>query len=322
MKIRQNVPLKDILFYKIGGKTRWLLEAQSTEDIIEAVEFIQTNKIDKWMVVGLGANLVMPDEDYKGVIIRIRKAGVSDIRMTHDGLIVSYAGQTLDEIIRFSFDHHLLGLEVLGGLPSTVGGAIRGNAGAFGVDMKNVVEKVGVLEIQDQAYQIREFSNENCQFAYRDSLFKHNPRYIILKGFFQLEHGSEEEVKKAKHVYQEQIEYRKKNHPVEYPSCGSVFKNIRDKEEVSKILAIWPDIQEQVESKWHGKVSMGYVINRLGFVGTTVGGAKITDKHANYISNVGNAKASDVRTIISMITKTFYDTFGFYPDLEAELVTY
>lgn len=322
MKIRQNVPLKDVLFYEIGGKARWLLDVASSEDIVEAVEFIQTHKIDKYMVVGMGSNLLMPDEDYNGVVIRVRKSGTPDIRMTHDGLMVAYAGQTIDDLIQFSFENNIVGLEVLGGLPSSVGGAIRGNAGAFGVEMKDVLVKVGVLEITDEGYEFHEFSNEECQFAYRDSFFKHNPRFIILKGFFQLEHGDDAQITKAKEMYNTQIEYRKTNHPVEYPSCGSVFKNIRDPKEVDKILSVWPEIEETVKTKWHGKVSMGYITKRLGFSGYQVGGAKITEKHANYISNVDNASADDVKKIIGEISKKFEETFGFLPHLEAEIVKY
>lgn len=321
MKIRKDVSLGDILFYKIGGKARWLLDASSTEDIVEAVEFVQTNKIEKYMVLGLGSNLLMSDSDYNGAIIRIRNTGgTPDIRLTSDGLIVAFAGQTLEELIKFSFEKNLLGLESLGGLPSTIGGAIRGNAGAFGVEMKDVIEKVSALEILDEGYTTREFSLPECDFSYRDSVFKKNPKLIILKGFFHLNHGTEEEVKKAREVESERIEYRNVHHPVEYPSCGSVFKNVREKNEVQKILSVWPDIRPKVENNWHGKVSMGYVINRLGFTGLQVGGAKITDKHANYISNVSHAKASDVEEIINRIKKKFEEAFGFTPELEAMLV--
>lgn len=321
MKIRKDVSLRDILFYKIGGKTRWLLDASSTEDIVEAVEFVQANKIEKYMILGLGANVLVPDEDYDGAIIRIRKtSGSPDIRLTSDGLVVAFAGQTLEDLINFSFENNLLGLEVLGGLPSTIGGAIRGNAGAFGVEMKDVLEKVTVLEVLEDGFKTREFTLSDCEFSYRDSIFKRSPKYIILKGFFHLERGTDEEIERAKKVYQEQIDYRKKHHPVEYPSCGSVFKNIRDKDEVEKILSVWPDIRYKVESNWHGKVSMGYVIGRLGFTGLQIGGAKVSEKHANYISNVESAKAVDVREIIRKVSLRFEQTFGFTPELEAQIV--
>lgn len=321
MKIRKDVSLRDILFYKIGGKTRWLLDASSTEDIVEAVEFVQTNKIEKYMILGLGANVLMPDEDYDGAIIRIRKtSGSPDIRLTSDGLVVAFAGQTLEDLINFSFENNLLGLEVLGGLPSTVGGAIRGNAGAFGVEMKDVLEKVSVLEVLEDGYKATEFSLEECKFSYRDSIFKNNPKFIVLKGFFHLSNGTEDEIKRARQVCLDQVQYRKEHHPVEYPSCGSVFMNIRDKDEVEKILDVWPDISEKVEKNWYGKVSMGYVIHRLGFSGLQIGGAKITEKHANYISNIDNAKAEDVKEIIERISKKIEETFGFTPHLEVKIV--
>lgn len=320
MKIRQDVFLKDILYYEIGGKTKWLLDAQSSEDVIEAVEFIQAHNIKKYMVVGLGANLVMQDEYYDGVIIRMKSPGQSEIRMTHDGIVVAFAGNTLDEMIHYSFKNNLLGLEVLGGLPSSVGGAIRGNAGAFGVEMSNVIEKVVALEITDFGYELKEFTRDECNFSYRNSMFKQNPKIIVLKGLFQLQHGTDEDIKKAKEEYQKQIDYRKSHHPIEFPSCGSVFQNVRKKEDVERMLQVWPEMKEQVEKKWHGKVSMGYVINKLGLQGIQVGGAKITEKHANYISNIDNASASDVREIIEKIKTKFEETFGFPPILEAEVV--
>ncbi len=320
MITRNNVSLSEILFYRIGGNARFLLEATSVDDVFEAVAFLQRNKIEKYIVIGLGTNLLMPDEDFNGVVIWLKAPRKEDIHLTNDGLISSFAGQTLDELIHFGFHNSLIGLEALGGLPSSIGGAIRGNAGAFGVEMEDVVVKVEVLSIVNETYTIKEFTQEECEFTYRDSFFKHNSQYIILKGFFHLEPVEKEGLVRAKKIYLSHIEYRTKNHPVEFPSCGSVFKNITKKEQVAKILAVWPDMKEDVDRKWHGKASMGYVIKRLGFSGLQVGGAKITDKHANYISNVSNASASDVKEIIEQIKKKFFETFAFYPELEAEVV--
>lgn len=321
MVTRHNIPLSRILFYKIGGNARWVLEATSVDDIFEAVAFIKRNKIQKYMVIGLGSNLLMPDADYDGAIIRLRASRKPDIHLTSDGLITAFAGQALDDLIQFSFDHDYVGLENLGGLPSTIGGAIRGNAGAFGVDMKAFIVKVSVVQLSAGSYKTLELTNEECQFAYRNSFFKQSQKFIILKGFFHLESGTKEEVLAARQVYKEKLQYRKRHHPIEYPSCGSVFKNIRDEAEVKKIIVVWPDIAEKVESEWHGKVSMGYVIKRLGFSGKQIGGAKITEKHANYISNVDHAKAVDVLEIINQVREKFKQTFGFLPDLEAEIVT-
>lgn len=318
MIIHQDVPLKDILFYKIGGIAPLVLEAKSHQDIIEAFEYIREHAIEKFLVVGLGANLVMSDKDFDGAIVWINKSASPYIKLTEEGLVEAYAGQTLDELIQFTFQNYLKGLEVLGGLPSTIGGAIRGNAGAFGVEMKDVLKKVEVYDIATG--EVKMLENSECDFSYRNSMFKSNHNLIILRGFFRLQIATDEEVAEAKKVYQQNIEYREKNHPVEYPSCGSVFKNIKGEEKVHKILSVWPDIEDTVKTKWHGKVSMGYIIKRLGFQGIQVGGAKITEKHANYISNIDNASYEDVLTIINQIKEKFHQTFGFYPELEAEVI--
>jgi UDP-N-acetylmuramate dehydrogenase len=126
---------------------------------------------------------------------------------------------------------------------------------------------------------------------------------------------------KAKEEYSSHIDYRKKNHPMEYPSCGSVFKNITKKEEVEKMLDTWEDMSELVRNKWYDKASMGYVIRRLGFAGFRVGGAKVSEKHANYIVNIDNAKFNDVYGIIEKIKEKFSKTFDFSPELEVEVVS-
>jgi UDP-N-acetylmuramate dehydrogenase len=320
MLTKRDVPLSKILYYRIGGKARWVLEVSSVDDVFEAVSFIQQNKIENYMVLGLGANVLMPDVGYNGAIIHFISPKKQDMRMTNDGLVTVFAGHTLDELIHFSFHHELIGLELLGGLPSTVGGAIRGNAGAFGTEMQSVVVKVTAVELLRGSYKVREFTNNECRFSYRDSYFKKHPEAIILKGFFQLHQASKDELLMAKKTYLEKVKYREKKHPVEFPSCGSVFKNISQKHEVERIIKVWPDIAEKVKNEWHGKVSMGYVNKRLGFSGFQIGGAKITEKHANYISNVEAAKAKDVLMIIDEIETTFKKTFGFHPTLEAEIV--
>lgn len=319
MVTHHNYPLSELLYYRIGGKARYVLEAKNRDDILEALDFVKKNKIEQFLVVGLGSNLLLPDSDFDGAVIWFCKPETQDIAIDSSGLVSAFAGQTLDDLIQFGFLHNLIGIESLGGLPSTIGGAIRGNAGAFGTEMEDVVEKVEVLDLASG--QIKQMTNADCHFSYRNSLFKENHNLVILRGYFRLRSAMDEEVAAAKKVYQEKIDYRNINHPVEYPSCGSIFKNIREKEKVEKMLSVWPDMKESVENKWHGKVSMGYAIKRLGFSGTQVGGAKITEKHANYISNVNNAKAEEVLAIIEQIKEKFNAIFGFSPELEAEIVS-
>ena len=186
MVTRRNVLLSKILYYKIGGKARFVLEVRSVDDVFEAITFLWKNKIEKYLVVGLGANLLMSDGDYDGVVIKFIPPGRSDIHITSDGLISAFAGHTLDQLIHFSFHNGYIGLEKLGGLPSTIGGAVRGNAGAFGIEMKDVIVKVTAVEFFRDSYEVREFTNEECAFSYRDSIFKKQHNLIILREFFHL----------------------------------------------------------------------------------------------------------------------------------------
>lgn len=317
MTVFENFPLSDIIYYGIGGRARFVLEVQSKKDFLEALEFIKTNNIKKILTIGLGSNLLVSDNFFDGVVLWFSR-GESSITIDDNGLVKVFAGENLDDVIQFSFKHNLIGLEWAGGLPGTIGGGIRGNVGAFGGEIKNSVEKVEVFDIVSN--QIKVLDNKDLKFSYRSSLIKENKDLIVLNAFFKLKKVNEGELAEAKKIYFSHIDYRKKNHPLDYPSCGSVFKNIIEKENVEKILNVWPDIKEEIEGKWHGKVAMGYVINRLGFSGRTVGGAQISKKHANYILNKNNATFDNVEALINQIKDKFFQTFDFYPEVEVEVI--
>lgn len=318
MKIHTNLPLSTITHYRIGGVAKTVIEITSREDLLEAVKFVQHHNLKNVYILGLGSNILLPDKNIDGVILWMR--GRSEFSIHHSSEVDAFAGDLLDDLIHFTFSHQLVGLEWAGGLPSTVGGAIRGNAGAFGYEIKDIIKSVEYIDITDADLNIRTLSQKECQFAYRDSIFKHNPSLVIVSGTFKLKLASQEELKTAREIYEKNILYRNTHHPVEYPSCGSVFKNITRLEEVEKILKVWPDIKDLSQKKWHNKIAMGYVINRLGFAGKRVGGAQVSEKHANYIINTGNATAQDVLTLIREIQQTFQKTFGFIPDPEVIIV--
>ncbi|MBP6881975.1 MAG: UDP-N-acetylmuramate dehydrogenase [Candidatus Levybacteria bacterium] len=314
MKVLENVDLSTIAFYKIGGTTRFLLEVNNAADIKDAFRFVHEHSEFPVRVLSLGANLLIPDQPFTGITLWLNGDG-SSFEVYEDS-ITSFAGEAFNSLIKFSFDNELIGLEWAGGLPSSVGGAVRGNAGCFGSEIKDTVLLVKAVNMSDPEMQVKEYSHEECEFGYRDSFFKHHPDSVIVSVTFQLKKATPDEIVKAQEVYDANILYRKKNHPLEYPSCGSVFKNIVDTAHVQKIIAVWPDIREQSETKWHGKIAVGYVINRLGFAGKRIGGAQVSEKHANYISNVDHARAEDVKELIHEISNSFEKTFGFVPEPE------
>lgn len=328
MDVYKNFPLSEILYYKIGGKAKFILKIQNKEDLLRALDFVRKEKIEKILPVGLGSNLLFSDDFFEGAVLWFSKGeGNGQIKLKSDNLIEAFSSVLLDDLIQFSFAHNLIGLEWAGGLPSTVGGAIRGNAGAFGSEIKNIVNIVEIVQLPapptgglDGKYEIKKLLREQLQFEYRNSIIKRDKDLIVVSARFELQRATAEEIEKAKKVYKDHIEYRKKNNPLEYPSCGSVFQNIREKEKVATILSKWSDIKNLVRDKWHGKVAMGYIINRLGFSGMQVGGAEVSEKHANYILNKNKARFSDVIVIIEKIKEKFYQEFNFYPELEVEVV--
>lgn len=320
MQIHVNFSLSEILHYKIGGNAAYVLEISSIDDLLQALVYIKAHQIGKILPVGIGSNLLVSDSGYDGAVLWFNAKGTEGIEKKEDGKVKVFAACFLDDVIQFAFANQLVGLEWAGGLPSTMGGAVRGNVGAFGSEIKNIVDSADIVDILDPTYVLQRKNNEELDFSYRNSVIKQQKNLIVVSCLLQFKKATPDETEKAKEVYLTNIEYRKIHHDLDYPSCGSVFKNIVEKEKVEKVLQKWPDIAEQVESKWHGKVAMGYVNKRLGFSGFTVGGAQVSEKHGNYIINKKNASFVDVMTIIGAIQHRVRQEFGFSPEPEVEII--
>lgn len=318
MTVFENFPLKDILYYKIGGRARFVLKIQNREDLLEALEFVKKNNVKKTLLVGLGANLLVSDDFFDGAVLHFSKPNKSSIRQLENGLVEVFASETLENVVQFCFKNNLRGLEWAGGLPSTVGAGIRGNVGAFGSEIKDSVYRVETIDINTGVIKV--FDNKDLKFSYRNSFIKENKNLIVSTVYFKLEKTDEKGLEEAKKIYKENIDYRNTNHPMDFASCGSVFKNIVEKEKVEKIISKWPDIKKIAATKWYGKISMGYIIDKLGFSNFTAGGAKVSEKQANFIVNFNNAKFDDVIAIIAKIKEKFFQAFSFYPELEVEIV--
>ena len=321
MTIKNDYPLSEILWYKVGGKAKYYIFAENKEDVLQAFDFIKENKPQRIFICGLGSNLIFSDDYFDGLVMRISTTDkTNSLQIIDKDAIEVFGGVVLDDLITFCFENSLVGLEWAGGLPGTVGAGVRGNVGAFGGEIKDSFISAEVLEMKDGGYETYEIGREDFHFSYRNSIVKEKKNLIVLSALFQFKKVDAEELEKAKEVYKKSVDYRKTNHPIEYPTCGSVFKNIHTKEDVAKILSVWPETQELVDGKWHGKFSMGYIIKRLGLTGYKVGGMEVSPKHSNFIVNLGGAKASDSKAIISEIQKRVYDTFGFSPEVEVEIV--
>lgn len=321
MQVQDNYPLSSRLGYKIGGKAKYFIEVSSPDDIPTLLEFLEKEHHDDVFVCGLGSNLVFRDEDFDGAVIAIAAPNeTKPISVTVDGKLTVFAGDTLDTAIQFAFDNQFVGLEWAGGLPGTVGAGVRGNVGAFGGEIKDSLESVEVISLKEPEKGVHVLKRDDLHFAYRHSLIKEQPGLLVVSVTFGLQHASVDELVQAREVYEKNRQHRAKNHPLEYPNCGSVFKNIRKKDQIEKILSLYPELAENVEKKWHGKVAAASLIERLGFKGYRVGNAQVSEKHALFIINLGGAKARDVRQIINDIQGKFQQTFGFQLEVEVEIV--
>lgn len=321
MNLHKDLPLSDILWYRIGGTAKFVLDIESKEDVFGAIQFIKEHKPNKVLVVGLGSNLLVSDDYFDGVVFRfVRSENPTSSITVADNTIESFAGETFDDVIKTSFEHNLIGIEWAGGLPGTVGAAVRGNVGAFGGEIKDSVFEVCVVDMNNPDAGFQVLTNEALEFVYRGSKVKKEKNLLVVSVKFSLKKATNEEVQNAKQAYLKNISYREENHPLEYPSCGSTFKNIVDKKGVEEVLSVYPELKEKVETKWHGKVSIAAIIEKLGFLGFKIGNAQASEKHANFIVNLGGATFADVYKIIQAIREEFYDVFGFEPEVEAEII--
>lgn len=317
MTIYQDYTLSDILWYKIGGVAKYFIQVKSKEEILEALNFIQENKVSRIFVTGLGSNLIFTDEYFDGAVIQLTPPDTGSFKL-NTNVVESFAGETLDDLINFSLDKNLIGLEWAGGLPGTVGAAVRGNVGAFGGEIKDSFLEAEV--INTKTHEVKILGKDDLDFSYRNSKVKENKDLLVISAKFELSKVNKILVNKAKEIYYANINYRQEKHPLEHPNTGSVFKNINKKEQVEKVLSIWPDIKNKVEKDWHGKVSMGYIIERVGLSGHKIGAAQVSIKHPNFIVNLGGAKASDVVGIIDEIKSKVGAIFEFTPEVEAEII--
>lgn len=324
MQIFEDFDISQILYYRIGGKVRYLLQCFDEEDVLRGLDFIEKNNIQKVFFCGQGSNLIFTNEYFDGAVIQIAIDKGDSSRFlsnNNNGEVIAFAGVCLDDVIIYTLDHGLIGLEWAGGLPGTVGAGVRGNVGAFGGEIKDSLVSAKVAVVQGGKMEVQEYSNKELLFSYRTSLIKLQKNMVVLSATFGLSESSTTDVTAAWEVFNTNKEYRRNRHPLEYPNCGSVFKNISESDEVEMILTVFPDIKEKVEHDWYGKVSMGYLNHRLGFAGYRIGNAQVSEKHNNFIVNLGGAKSAEVRHIIGDIQEKFQETFGFQPEVEVEIVS-
>jgi len=336
--IQENVSLKKYTTFKIGGPARFFVKVDDLQRLASVLEWAKTHQ-QKVFVLGGGSNLLFMDKGFDGLVIKLvnkeLKTEIKDDKI----IIKSGAGVALSKLVAESFKRQALGLEWAIGIPGTVGGAVRGNAGAFGGEMKDVVSKVKTINIRscqlfkkdftspsvspnelkrDIEYacrnMIQKFNNKECEFSYRSSIFKESTCLIIWETETVLQKDKDNQAKK---IAEEYLIKRKSKQPnmTKFPSAGSVFKNPK----VSKKIQEKFKHDTGVESR-NGKVPAGWLVARCGLLGKRIGDVMVSEEHGNFIINMGKGRADDVLLLISIIKTLVRNKYGVHLQEEISVV--
>ncbi len=312
--IRQNVPLLDYSNYKIGGPAAYFLEVSTKEELLKGLREwrgISSNFPEdkrKMFVLGEGTNVLISDKGFNGLIIHNNILG---IERKGEDLIIG-AGTLIPQILNYCIENQLSGFEWAGGLPGTIGGAVRGNAGAFGGETKDNVKEVTSLNLDTLEEKTR--ANLECLFDYRFSFFKseQGENEIILSATFSFKNGDKDSIRS---LIQEKIDYRNAKHPMEYPNIGSTFKNIR----VETVPKNWKnELSQYIKNDPFPVIPSAKLLFLANVKGKKIGDAQISDKHPNFIVNLSNASSNDVKALIAFARNAVKEKFNI--ELEEEIM--
>jgi UDP-N-acetylmuramate dehydrogenase len=298
--LRRDLPLSDLTRFALGGPALYVIDASTEQAFAAAWQAIQASGI-AWTVLGGGSNLVVNDEGYAGAVLRYTGSRMH----TSGNMIQVETGATLQDLVDLSIEHGLARLHTLTGIPGWVGGAVYGNAGAYGHSIQESVRRVRFFDHG----AIREFDNAACEFRYRESVFKKHKDWILLSVELELEPGRREDLAETASGIRK---IRDEKYPPSMKCAGSIFKNL--------ILAdLPPQVRSAVPEKVvrEGKVASAWFLEQVGAKGMVNGGIRVADYHANLIYNEGGGTARQVCEMIDELKARVCSRFGL--ELEEEI---
>ncbi len=282
-EVIKNASLQNYNTYRILTYTKYLIKPFNINDLKELVNKLNIDKV-KYYVLGKGSNVILPDESFDGVIISLENINKVEI---NNNLVYAEAGVILNKLVIDTINNNLQGLENLANIPGTLGGALKGNAGANGSEIYDYLKDVMVLRNNE----ILTINKEDIEYSYRHTMFKNN-NDIIIGCHLQLNEGNKEELLEK---VRENKEKRKNSQPLNLPNAGSVFKNPLNN-------------------------SAGKLIDELGLKGFNINDAYISNIHANFIVNKGNCKSKDIKELIAYIKDKVYNKYKINLELEQVII--
>ena len=284
-KVVKNALMKDYTTYKVGGKVICIVYPEDEESLIMLIKYLKEKNI-KYKIIGNGSNVIFNDSGYEGVIIKLDN--FNNLKIINNTIIVG-AGYMLNKLAIRVSRLGLTGMEFATGIPGTVGGAVFMNAGAYKSDMGYILSSIKVLTPD---LKIKTMYNKELNFHYRSSFLQKNPNYICLEATIVLKKGNVDDIME---LIRSRKERRVETQPLEYPSAGSVFRN--------------------PENDFAGRL-----IEEIGYKGKKIGGAQVSEKHANFIINSGNATGEEIKELITDIQKKIKKKYDIELKIEQEFV--
>ena len=285
-KIYKNELMSKHTSFKVGGKADIFVNTKNEQDIKSILEYANKNETPI-TVIGNGSNLLVKDGGIRGIVLRIDIQDFNIEKISDEYIITVGAGVKNGFVAQKLLIEEIEGFEFAAGIPGSIGGAIRMNAGAHGGEMKDIVLETKCMDMNGN---IKILSNEEQKFQYRNSIFSCN-KYIILSKL-KLKKGRYKEIKSKMDEY---TIWRKEHQPLEYPSAGSTFKRGTD----------------FITAK---------LIDECGLKGYNIGGAEVSTKHAGFVVNKGDAKAKDILNLVKYISEKVYEKFGKKIELEVQVI--
>ncbi len=302
--VMKHEPVFDHVTFKVGGFAQYFVSVASEQELLMAVQIARDVCMPFYLIAG-GSNLVFGDGVVEGLVIKINYGSFFE----EDSVIEASAGASLPALIDFSFARSLAGLESLAGIPGTLGGAIVGNAGAYGRSISEVVSSVRFFD----GSEVRTFTKDECFFAYRNSIFKQRRDWIVLSASLIFKDGEKETL--TRHA-REIIAKRERNYLPGLLCPGSFFKNILEKDLSS-------ESRQKIDSSRiiEGKVPAGYLLEMVGAKGMVHGGIRISQNHGNLFINTGTATYRDVIELAELLKSKVLERFGVALEEEIRYIT-
>ena len=279
--------MKNYTSFKIGGPAECLIKIEKKEELKEILLLANKENIPI-TIIGNGSNILVSDDGIRGITLIIKIEGIKYLEDGKKVIVNVGAGEKIAKLGRIFLNNQLTGFEEISGIPGSVGGAVRMNAGAHGKEMKDIVKTVTCM---DYLGNEKKFNSSEMKFEYRKSILKEE-KYIVTEVEIELEKGNKEKIKEKMDKY---TKFRKEKQPLEYPSAGSTFKRGND----------------FITAK---------LIDEAGLKGFSIGGAEVSTKHSGFIINKGNATAKDVLELVNKVKEEVYKKFNKKIELEVEVI--